>query len=167
MAKFDWLGLRHTALVGVEYVNGYRRALSTQGPPANVSFLIPPRRRAAGALTLQSDLKQKTELTGLYAQDQIDLGYGLQLLLGIRYDTGAQFYFSRTATSRTIPPEQELSGVSPRVGLIYRVADPLALYASYSTSFKPQTANFFGAVNPPPETGEQIEVGTRFDFRPI
>ncbi len=23
VAKFDWLGLRHTALVGVEYVNGY------------------------------------------------------------------------------------------------------------------------------------------------
>ncbi len=115
-----------------------------------------------GALSLQSDLKQKTELTGLYAQDQIDLGYGLQLLLGVRYDTGSQFYFSRTPTSRTVPPDQELSGVSPRVGLIYRVAEPLALYASYSTSFKPQTANVLGAVNPSPETGEQLEVGARY-----
>ncbi|WP_348649373.1 TonB-dependent siderophore receptor [Methylobacterium aquaticum] len=167
VAKFDWLGLRHTALVGVEYVNGYRRAITTQGPLASVSFLNPvPGLALPGALSLQSDLKQKTELTGLYAQDQIDLGYGLQLLLGVRYDTGSQFYFSRTPTSRTVPPEQELSGVSPRVGLIYRVAEPLALYASYSTSFKPQTANVFGAVNPPPETGEQVEVGTRFDLSP-
>ncbi|SFU79216.1 iron complex outermembrane recepter protein [Methylobacterium sp. 174MFSha1.1] len=167
VAKFDFLGLRHTALLGVEYFNGYRRAVTTQGALASVSFLNPVAGLALpGALSLQSDLKQKNELTGLYAQDQIDLGYGLQLLLGVRYDTGTQFYFSRTPTSRTIPPDQELSGVSPRVGLIYRVAEPLALYASYTTSFKPQTANVFNAVNPAPETGEQIEVGTRFDFTP-
>ena len=167
VAKFDWLGLRHTALLGVEYVNGYRRAITTQGPLASVSFLNPvPGLALPGALSLQSDLKQKTELTGLYAQDQIDLGYGLQLLLGIRYDTGSQFYFSRTPASTAIPPEQQLSGVSPRVGLIYRVAEPLALYASYTTSFKPQTANVFGAASPPPETGEQVEVGTRFEFSP-
>nr|WP_053082024.1 TonB-dependent siderophore receptor [Methylobacterium aquaticum] len=167
VAKFDWLGLRHTALVGVEYFNGYRRAYTTQGPLASVSFLDPlPGLALPGALSLQSDLKQKTELTGLYAQDQIDLGYGLQVLLGVRYDTGTQFYFSRTSASRTIPPEQELSGVSPRVGLIYRLAEPLALYASYTTSFKPQTANVLGVASPPPETGEQVEVGTRFDLSP-
>ncbi|MCF4127519.1 TonB-dependent siderophore receptor [Methylobacterium sp. SyP6R] len=167
VAKFDFLGLRHTALVGIEYFNGYRRAVTTQGPLASVSFFDPvPGLALPGALSLQSDLKQKNELTGLYAQDQIELGYGLQLLLGVRYDTGNQFYFSRTPTSRTIPPEQELSGISPRVGLIYRVAEPLALYASYTTSFKPQTANVLGVANPPPETGEQIEVGTRFDLSP-
>ncbi|WP_245524104.1 TonB-dependent receptor [Methylobacterium nonmethylotrophicum] len=167
VAKFDWLGLRHTALLGVEYVNGYRRAFSTQGSLASVSFLDPIVGSALpSALTFQSDLKQKNALTGLYAQDQIDLGYGLQLLLGVRYDTGTQYYLSRTSTTRSIPPEQELSGVSPRVGLIYRVAEPLALYASYTTSFKPQTANVLGVTNPPPETGEQIEVGTRFDVSP-
>ncbi len=167
VAKFDVLGFRHTALLGVEYFNGYRRAVTTQGPLSSVSFLNPVAGLALpGALSLQSDLKQKNELTGLYAQDQIDLGYGLQLLLGLRYDTGTQFYFSRTPTSTAIPPDQQLSGLSPRVGLIYRVAEPLALYASYTTSFKPQTANVFGVVNPPPETGEQIEVGTRFDLAP-
>ncbi|WP_425463644.1 TonB-dependent siderophore receptor [Methylobacterium oryzihabitans] len=167
VAKFDWLGLRHTALVGVEYFNGYRRAYTTQGPLASVSFANPvPGLAPPGTLAFLNDIKQKNELTGLYAQDQIDLGYGLQLLLGIRYDTGTQFYFSRTATSRTVPPDQELSGLSPRVGLIYRVADPLALYASYTTSFKPQTDNVLGVSNPPPETGEQVEVGTRFDFSP-
>ncbi len=42
------------------------------------------------------------------------------MLVGVRYDTGTQYYFSRTPTSRTIPPDQQLSGTSPRVGLIYR-----------------------------------------------
>ncbi|TNC15339.1 TonB-dependent siderophore receptor [Methylobacterium terricola] len=166
VAKFDWLGLRHTALVGVEYINGYRHSYTTQGNIASVSFLNPTFGALPGPLSFQSDLRQKNELTGLYAQDQIELGYGLQLLLGVRYDTGDQFYFSRLPTSRSLPPTQELSGVSPRVGLIYRPAEPLALYASYSTSFKPQTANVLGAVNPAPETGEQYEVGARYDINP-
>ncbi|KMO32744.1 TonB-dependent receptor [Methylobacterium tarhaniae] len=167
VAKFEWLGLRHTALVGVEYFNGYRRAYTTQGTLASVSFDNPILGVARpGAMGFLSEIKQKNELTGLYAQDQIDLGYGLQLLLGVRYDAGTQFYFNRTAASRTIPPDQELSGTSPRVGLIYRVAEPLALYASYTTSFKPQTDNVLGTSNPPPETGEQVEVGTRFDLSP-
>jgi len=166
VAKFDLFGLRHTVLIGFEYTNGYRRSYTTQGNIASVSFLNPTFGAAPGPLSLQGDLKQKNELNGFYVQDQIDLGYGLQLLAGLRYDFGTQFYFNRTPTSRTIPPDQELSGISPRIGLVYRLADPVTLFASYTTSFKPQTANVLNAVNPPPETGEQIEVGSRFDLAP-
>ncbi|WP_162564061.1 TonB-dependent receptor domain-containing protein, partial [Salmonella enterica] len=116
--------------------------------------------------TLQTDLKQKNELFGLYAQDQIDLGFGLQLLVGARYDFGSQFYFNRLPASTTIPPDQEVSGVSPRVGLVYRPFEPLTFYASYSTSFKPQTAGVLNVANPPPETGVQYEVGSRLDLSP-
>jgi iron complex outermembrane recepter protein len=44
--------------------------------------------------------------------------------------------------------------------------EPLTLYASYATSFKPQTDNVFNAVNPRPETGELYEVGSRLDLNP-
>ena len=164
VAKFDVLGLRNTVLVGFEYTDGYRRSYSTQGNLASVSFLNPTFGALPGALSLQADLKQKDALSGLYVQDQIDLGLGLQLLVGVRYDTGTQFYFNRLPTSTTLPPEQQLSGTSPRVGLVYRPFEPLTLYASYTTSFKPQTANVLNVVNPPPETGEQYEVGARLDL---
>jgi iron complex outermembrane receptor protein len=59
-----------------------------------------------------------------------------------------------------------LFGASPRVGLIYRPFKPLTFYASYATSFVPQTANVLNATNPAPETGEQVEVGTRLDILP-
>lgn len=166
VGKFDLFGMRHTVLAGVEYSNGYRRSLTTQGNVASVSFLNPTFGALPGAQSLQADLKQKNELNGLYVQDQVDLGLGLQLLVGVRYDTGTQYYFSRTSSSRSIPPEQELSGTSPRVGLVYRPIDPLTLYASYSTSFKPQTANVLNVANPPPETGEQYEAGARLDVTP-
>jgi len=167
VAKFDLLGFRHTVLAGVEYTNGYRRAYTTQSATyPSVNFLAPLPGPTIVGLQFQSDLKQKNALAGLYAQDQIDLGLGLQLLVGVRYDTGTQYYFSRVPTSRTIPPDQELSGTSPRVGLIYRPAEPLTLYASYATSFKPQTDNVYNAGNPRPETGELYEIGSRLDRNP-
>ena len=167
VAKFDVLGFRNTFLAGFEYTNGYRHPYSTQTvSTTTTSFLNPVPRIAFGAFTLQSDLKQKTDLYGVYLQDQIDLGAGFQLLLGTRIDFGSQFYFSRTAASRTIPPEQDLFGFSPRVGLVYRPFEPLTLYASYTTSFKPQTDNVLNVTNPPPETGVQYEVGARYDLIP-
>lgn len=167
VAKFDLLGFRHTVLLGFEYINGYRHSYNTVGRIAATSFLNPTfGALPLNALTLQTDLKQKNELFGLYAQDQIDLGLGLQLLVGVRYDFGSQYYFNRLPTSTVIPPEQEISGVSPRVGLVYRPFEPLTFYASYSTSFKPQTAGVLNVTNPPPETGDQYEVGSRLDLTP-
>ncbi|WP_409568457.1 TonB-dependent siderophore receptor [Methylobacterium sp. J-072] len=167
VAKFDLLGFRHTVLAGVEYSNGYRHSYTTQSTNyPSVSFLNPVPGSALVGLQFQSDLKQKNELNGLYVQDQIDLGLGLQLLVGVRYDTGTQYYFNRVPTSRTMPPDQQLSGTSPRVGLVYRPVEPLTLYASYATSFKPQIDNVLNATNPPPETGELYEIGSRLDLTP-
>lgn len=166
VAKFGLFGFQHTALVGYEYTNGYRHSYTTQGNIGAVSFLTPRFGAIPGALSLQGDLRQKNELHGVYVQDQIDLGLGLQLVLGARFDFGTQFYFNRLPASRTIPPDQDLFGASPRIALLYRPIEPLTLYASYANSFKPQTANILGAVNPAPETGVQYEVGARLDLIP-
>jgi iron complex outermembrane receptor protein len=44
--------------------------------------------------------------------------------------------------------------------------EPLTLYGSYTTAFKPQTASVLNAINPPSETGEQYEIGSRLDLTP-
>nr|WP_246696842.1 TonB-dependent siderophore receptor [Methylobacterium planeticum] len=164
--KFDTFGFAHTALVGFEYSNGYRHPFSQQGTLASISFLNPIYGAIPGALGFQADLKQKLELFGVYVQDQIVLTPELQLVVGARFDFGSQYFFNRLPASQTIPPEQELFGASPRVGLIYRPFEPLTFYASYATSFVPQTANVLNVVNPAPETGEQYEIGTRLDLNP-
>lgn len=164
----DPFGFRHTALAGFEIVDGFRHPLTTQGAATSVSFLNPIRGSVpqTGTLTLQNDLRQKLHLFGAYLQDQIEFFPGLQLVLGVRLDTANQLYFQRTPTTRTIPPEQNLTGTSPRVGLVWRPLEPLTLYGSYTTSFTPQTANVLDVASPPPETGEQVEVGVRFDLIP-
>lgn len=167
--KFDTVGFAHTALLGFEYSNGYRHPYSQQSPAGgfpSVSFLNPVFGARPVGLIFQADLKQKLDLYGFYLQDQIALTQQLQLVLGARFDTGTQYYFNRLPNSRAIPPEQDLFGASPRVGLIYRPLEPLTFYASYATSFAPQTASFLNLANPPPETGEQVEVGTRIDILP-
>lgn len=165
--KFDTFGIGHTALLGFEYVNGFRHPLSLQGVLPSTSFLNPSFGAMPVGLTLQQDLRQKLELFGFYAQDQIALTPQLQLVVGARFDLGTQFYFARTPTSpRVTPPDQDLFGASPRVGLIYRPFEPLTVYASYATSFAPQTANVLNVTNPKPETGEQVEIGTRIDILP-
>ena len=164
----DPFGFRHTALAGFEIVDGYRHPYTTQGTATSVSFLNPIRGSVpqVGTLALQSDLRQKLSLFGVYMQDQIEFFPGLQLVLGVRFDTADQLYFQRTPTTRTIPPEQNLTGVSPRVGIVWRPVEPLTLYGSYTTSFVPQSANILNVASPPPETGEQVEVGARFDLIP-
>jgi iron complex outermembrane receptor protein len=164
--RFETFGFAHTALFGFEYTNGFRHPFSLQGVLPSVSFLNPVFGARPVALSLQQDLKQKLELFGFYLQDQIALTPQLQLVVGARFDTGTQLYANRQPTTRALAPEQELFGASPRVGLIYRPVEPLTLYASYATSFTPQTANVLNVTNPPPETGEQVELGTRLDILP-
>ncbi len=165
--KFDTFGFAHTALFGFEYTNGFRHPYSQQGVLPSTSFLNPVLSGASPVgLAFQQDLKQKLELFGFYLQDQIVLTPELQLVLGARFDLGTQLYANRQPGTRTLSPEQDLFGASPRVGLIYRPFEPLTLYASYATSFAPQTANVLNVTNPRPETGEQVEVGTRIDVLP-
>lgn len=164
--KFDTFGFAHTALLGIEYTNGFRHPYSQQGSIAAISFRNPVYGARLGPLSLQQDLKQKLELVGLYAQDQIALAPGLQLVVGARFDLGTQYYFNRTTATQAPPPEQSLFGASPRVGLIWRPIDPVSIYGSYATSFAPQTANVLNVVSPTPETSEQVEVGTRIDLNP-
>ncbi len=168
VARFDLFGFRHTALFGVEIVDGYRHPYSQQGTASPVSFLNPIRGSIPqiGTLALQSDLRQKLFMVGTYMQDQIELAEGLQLVLGVRLDTANQLYFQRTATNNTVPPTQDVTGTSPRVGLVWRPIEPLTVYGSFTTSFTPQTANVIGGLTPAPETGEQVEIGTRIDLIP-
>jgi len=163
--KFDTFGLKNTGLIGFEYINGYRNPTTIQGNVASINLLAPVYGAVGGAMSPQNVLQQTMRMYGTYLQDQIDLTHGFQLVAGVRFDALNQFYWSKTAATAP-PPDQEQLGISPRAGLIYRPWEPIAFYASYTTSFTPQTANVLGATSPSPETGQQYEVGSRVDLIP-
>jgi len=103
-----------------------------------------------------------------YIQDQIDLTDNFILVLGARFDrfdidvndirNDAQF-------SRT---DEE---ITPRLGAIYKPAENLSVYASYSETFLPRSGDQFLTLNldsesTRPQFTENREVGLKWDIRP-
>jgi iron complex outermembrane recepter protein len=97
---------------------------------------------------------------GLYFQDQINILKNLKLLVGGRFDWISQ----RTEVEGETPQKQNNSAFSPRVGLVYQPSDTVALYASYSRSFRPTFGSNLNGEDFKPARGTQYEVGAKADF---
>lgn len=108
-----------------------------------------------------TDVDTLTTLTqsGLYLQEQARIGSWALTLAG-RYDSAKVATDDRLASSRSEQTDNALTG---RAGVVYLHPSGWAPYASYATSFSPNTA-----VNPDtgkpfdPETGRQMELGVRY-----
>lgn len=108
-----------------------------------------------------------------YLQDQIDITQNLKLVAGIRFDSfdidvldifevdqGNDGEFSRL--------DEEFS---PRFGLIYKPAENISFYASFSRSFLPRSGEQFLTLNltnsqTEPQSFENIEAGLKWDIKP-
>lgn len=118
---------------------------------------------STGEFDLQSNRVLRQSFVGVYAQDLIQIGDDVNVLLGGRFDWVDQI--SREAlTNREL--SQGDTAFSPRVGIVYQPIDPLALYANFSRSFAPSGV---GSRNPDgapfdPTTGEQFEVGVKTEL---
>ncbi|MBE9193653.1 TonB-dependent siderophore receptor [Gloeocapsopsis crepidinum LEGE 06123] len=100
---------------------------------------------------------------GFYAQDLISIGNQWKILLGGRLDVVDQ-----TVNNFLTGEEykQQDTAFSPQVGVVYRVAEPVSLFTSYSRSFAPSSADFRNADGSTfePTRGEQFEAGIRTEF---
>ncbi|HTQ60471.1 MAG TPA: TonB-dependent siderophore receptor [Candidatus Solibacter sp.] len=100
----------------------------------------------------------RTRYVGLYLQDQMQLTERLSLTAGGRVDFSSNRDLSE-------PDSNDHSAFSPRVGVDYRLLPGVALYASYSKSFLPQSGRLFDGSSSgsfvSPETGDQWEGGLK------
>lgn len=156
--------MAHTLLVGVErsyYKYEYWFGSFSYG--TSIDILDP----VYGQTTPPDDLftvpafgsRYGADTWAVYVQDQVALSKRWQLLAGLRYDDAKLFYEDVVTNLENIP-EQSQSRVSPRVGAVFKPRESMSLYASYSTSFRPQIfyANESGDL-PKPEIGKQVEIG--------
>ncbi len=95
---------------------------------------------------------------GLYAQDQIRLGRW-SFLIGGREDWVDGSVHDDVANTNS---SQSDSKFTWRVGLVYLFYNGLAPYFSYSTSFYPSTGTNYAGSAFKPTTGEQYEVGLKY-----
>lgn len=103
---------------------------------------------------------------GFYIQDQIELADNLKVLAGLRYETFDQENLNRPTLFNPTGSEASTSddAFSPRLGVVYQPVEPLSLFASYSRSFSPNSAQTVAGDVLEPEEGEQFEVGARAEL---
>ena len=105
---------------------------------------------------------------GVYAQDLVQVAPEWKILGGLRYDSMTGDYDTFTAATgvKTGSYRMKISEWSKRFGVLYQPSDLQSFHFSYGTSFNTSgEAYSLGAanVNTPPESSENIELGTRIE----
>jgi iron complex outermembrane receptor protein len=166
IARFATGGLNHTALAGFEYIDGKRRVTSDRASLASIDIFNPVYGATPGPFAFNEKTSYDLEAYSFYLQDQIDLSEQWKLIVGARYDDTRQKNATTNADYEVARTNVDPSKVSPRLGLVYQPTTWLALYASYSTSFTPQSDIQSNGSTLDPEEGKQYEVGAKFDVIP-
>jgi catecholate siderophore receptor len=111
----------------------------------------------------------RATIAALYVQDQVRLSPNWLAVLGLRYDNFEMDFTDRRGAGVDIETSDDL--LSPRGGLIYKPAENLSLYASYSMTYVPRSGAQLSSLSPTnaaldPEEFENIEVGAKWDVNP-
>jgi len=101
----------------------------------------------------------------LYAQNQIELTSHWQAIAGVRYDRFDLRYRNNRNDQRLRRTDRM---ISPRLGLVFKPAEPLSLYGSYGVSHLPSSGDQFSSLNATtstlePERFRNYEVGAKWD----
>ncbi len=198
VSEFSTGGLKHTLLIGAEYADQstYNARNNVEFGPAGIAaagtdfttlttsgravyddgsldqvwfdlrsplaipafgFTDPARNRDSDVQTLS-----------VYVQDQVDLGGNFKLVGGLRFDQFEIDTHNLLNDERLSRTDEE---VSPRIGLIYKPAENVSAYVSYSKSFLPESGDQFLSLSSStaelePEEFENREIGLKWDFKP-
>jgi catecholate siderophore receptor len=171
--SFGTGSIEHRFLTGIELGRqvtdnfrntGYFNDSATiyNAPLADPTISIPVTFRQSAT---DADNHGTAKIAALYLQDQIVFTPKFQAVLGLRYDKfDVDFTNNRTATNFKTTDDL----LSPRAGLIYKPAEPVSLYGSYSVSYVPRAGAQLASLNLTnqaldPEKFENVEVGAKWD----
>lgn len=102
---------------------------------------------------------------GAYVQDLIGITKWLKLLAGVRFSYLETSSSALTISSGAIVASKQFDhAFSPRFGLVYNPVPSMAVFASYSNSFTPNTGVDVNSEALPPSIIDQIELGVKNDF---
>jgi catecholate siderophore receptor len=168
--------VRHTLLIGAEVGRQITRNVRETGyfddqtATTSVPFGAPTVAPSVTYRTRGSDADNRAvaDIGSIYLQDQIAFAGPFEAVLGLRYDRLAV----RAHDNRTDRDVERTDGVlSPRVGLVARLAPSLSLYSSYSLSHLPSAGDQLSSLTPTtktlePERFENRELGVKWDALP-
>lgn len=122
-------------------------------------------------------VKTDTNRFGVYFQDLISITKEFKVLAGLRWSwqeaEASTYKETLVKTVQTIIPENAVPTVadkkldnafSPKVGLVYQPTKDVSLFASYSSSFTPNTGTTVDLQTLDPSIIDQYEAGIKTDF---
>ncbi len=156
--NFETGVVRHTLLAGLDIQYSSSSWEYLLGGATSLDVTNPVYGQAVGPFMTAIDSEQKLRQTGIYLQDQIEVG-GLRGIFGVRYDWAKQDTDNLLAGTSS---ERSDNATSYRAGLLYLFDNGMAPYVSYSTSFEPSTS--VDATGSPfkPTEAQQYEVGIKY-----
>ena len=159
--KLQTGAFKHTLLFGIDTYRDRFDSQTTGFVPASpinifnpVYGQLPPLDLATTPLFAQEG---RTEWTGVYVQDQIGLGGGVELLLGLRHDRTE----SRFGDPAVEPNKQNFT--SPRVGLVWQFNPTQSVYAQFQDGVAANNGRNLAGESLDSEQGRLYEVGTKFE----
>ncbi len=182
VGEFQTWSLGHTILIGAEYGDqdtANARDDNVFEVNGDDQFFVPftdPLVIPAFAFSNPvRDRESQVQFVSVYVQDQIDVTDWLKLIAGVRYDRfdidvldiieendgdGLGGNFSRV--------DEEFT---PRLGAIFKPADNVSLYVSYSETFLPRSGDQFLTLtldtqSTRPQFFENTEIGLKWDLTP-
>ncbi|MBK9269366.1 MAG: TonB-dependent siderophore receptor [Sphingomonadales bacterium] len=165
---FNTGAVRHTLLGGFDYFHTewqHYRDLVAGSQVLPLLDIFNPVSRGSGTYASSMSPQVYTETvskqSGLYLQDQIELGK-LRITVGGRQDWSNDNTFNPVNSRRFITKSDAFTW---RAGGVYLFDNGIAPYASYSESFQPQVtdpSSSLGGEPFVPTTGQQYEAGIRF-----
>ncbi len=165
----------HRFLAGAElfqqdhtFQYGRAREVAAGGPVPDLSLTNPQYGASSGSeygldpSSFPTDTAEARQY-GFYLQNHMDIGSDVHFVAGGRYNT-----YDDTGLSAGDDLASEDSGLTGKIGVVYKPLAAWSLYGSFSNSFNrpgilAQTANANGPFDP--ETAIQYEVGAKTDIR--
>lgn len=139
-------------------------ATTFQAPLSDPTISVPVTFRQSAT---DADNHGRATIAAAYLQDQIALSPRFEAVLGLRFDR-FDVNFRNNRTGQRFESQDDL--LSPRAGLIFKPAEPVSLYASYSMTYIPRAGAQLNSLNLSnqaldPEEFENTEVGVKWDLR--
>jgi iron complex outermembrane recepter protein len=156
VGEFSTGSLKHKLLLGVDSYNIKADTTSYFAAVPSVDLFNPqlgnsPRLDTTTASG--SDTEDRSKWTGVYVQDQIALGAGVHLSLGVRHEKTSAIYG---------PPgtqANEQSFTSPRAGLVWEFTKGQTIYAQYQESVAANNGRDLAGQPVAAEQAKQVEIG--------
>lgn len=171
--KFNTGKIAHTLLVGAD-ADRYLNKTYTYVQPTiyDTLNLFDPnkfiQRTGIPAYRDSSLASIPTNRFGAYVQDLISISEKVKVLAGIRWSfqeaqpTTTTYYTKKDSIGRGMPKTDK--AFSPRVGLVYKPINTMAVFASYANSFTPNTGTDIYNNALKPSVIDQFELGIKNDF---